>query len=164
MAKRLFILRHAKSSWSEVDKSDKDRALKAKGISDIVNTAMRMASKLQGIDLIITSSANRAVHTAILFAETIGFPPQRIQIEPMVYQADEKELIDLIKSLSDDYQCVMVVGHNPTLTYLVNRFLANSFHELPTSGLVGIEFDINRWDEISADRVSSAFTSFEGDV
>lgn len=161
MAKTLLILRHAKSSWAEAEKSDKDRALKAKGISDIVNTARSFAPKVQGLDLIITSSANRAVHTAILFAETIGFPHDKIRIEPMVYQADEGELLEMIKSLPDAHQCVMVVGHNPTLTYLVNRFVANRIHELPTSGLVGVEFDINRWSELAPEKVNSVFRSFD---
>ncbi|HOK61205.1 MAG: histidine phosphatase family protein [Tenuifilum sp.] len=161
MAKTLLILRHAKSSWAEADKADKDRALKAKGISDIVNTARAIAPKVQGLDLIITSSANRAVHTAILFAETIGFPHDKIRIEPMVYQADERELVEMIKSLPDEYKSVMVVGHNPTLTYLVNTFVANRIHELPTSGLVGVKFDINSWIELSAEKVYSVFQSFD---
>lgn len=161
MAKTLHILRHAKSSWAEADKSDKDRALKAKGISDIVNTARSFAPKVKDLDLIITSSANRAVHTAILFAETIGFPHDRIRIDLMVYKADDREIIEMIKSLPDEYDSVMVVGHNPTLTYLVNRFLTEHIHELPTSGLVGITFDIKQWGEISNERVSSVFTSFD---
>ncbi|HDP76156.1 MAG TPA: hypothetical protein ENN49_09870 [Bacteroidales bacterium] len=161
MAKTLLILRHAKSSWAEAEKSDKDRALKAKGISDIVNTARNFAPKVQGLDLIITSSANRAVHTAILFAETIGFPHDKIRIDPMVYQADEGELQEIIRSLPDAHQCVMVVGHNPTLTYLANRFVPNQINELPTSGLVGVEFDINGWSELSADKVNSVFRSFD---
>jgi len=161
MAKTLLILRHAKSSWAETDKADKDRALKAKGISDIVNTARAVASKVQGIDLIITSSANRAVHTAILFAETIGFPHDKIRIEPLVYQADERELEEMIKSLPDEYNSVMVVGHNPTLTYLVNTFVADRIQELPTSGLVGIKFDIKRWKDLSTHKVCSVFQSFD---
>lgn len=161
MAKTLFILRHAKSSWAETDKADKDRALKTKGISDIVNTARAFAPKVQGLDLIITSSANRAVHTAILFAETIGFPHDKIRIEPLVYQADERELVDMIKSFPDQYNSIMVVGHNPTLTYLVNTFIADHIHELPTSGLVGIKFDINRWIELSTDKVCSVFRNFD---
>lgn len=161
MAKTLLILRHAKSSWAETDKADKDRALKAKGISDIVNTARAIAPKVQGLDLIITSSANRAVHTAILFAETIGFPHDKIRIEPLVYQADERELEEMIKSLPDEYNSVMVVGHNPTLTYLVNAFVANRIHELPTSGLVGVKFDISRWIELSTEKVCSVFQSFD---
>ncbi|QKG79506.1 SixA phosphatase family protein [Tenuifilum thalassicum] len=161
MAKTLFILRHAKSSWAESNKSDKDRALKVKGISDIINTARSFAQKVNTLDLIVTSSANRAVHTAVLFAETIGFPPQKIRIEPMVYQADDQELVEMIKRFPNDCHGVMIVGHNPTLTYLANRFLADRIHEFPTSGLVGIVFNVDSWSEISPEKVKTVFRSFD---
>lgn len=161
MSKTLFVLRHAKSSWAETDKRDKDRALKAKGISDIINIARAFGPKVQSLDLIITSSANRAVHTAILFAETIGFPHGNIRIEPAIYQADDQELIDMIKELPDELSSIMIVGHNPTLTYLVNRFVTSGIYEMPTSGLVGIEFSAESWKNISQHVVKSVFKSFD---
>ncbi len=161
MSKTLFLLRHAKSSWAETDKRDKDRALKAKGISDIINLASAFGPKLKGLDLIITSSANRAVHTAILFAEAIGFPHGNIRIEPAIYQTDDQELLDMIKALPDEFNSTMVVGHNPTLTHLVNHFITNGIYEMPTSGLVGIEFSVDSWKNISQQAVKSVFKSFD---
>ncbi len=160
MAKTLFILRHAKSSWDESDKRDKDRALKPKGINDIMNTARTFSERFETLDLILTSSANRAVHTAILFAETIGFPHDRIRIDPLIYQADDIELEALIKTQPDSLRGIMVVAHNPTLTYLINRFLPQSVYELPTSGMVSFDFDVGSWKDISAKAVISHFISF----
>lgn len=160
MHRELFILRHAKSSWSEVDKSDKDRALKPKGIKDIANLAKATRETVQNIDTIICSPANRAIHTAILFAEGAGIPLSTISINEKLYEADETALSQIISDIPSTTQSVMIVGHNPTLSYYVNNILPEPIFELPTSGFVCLYFDTPSWDCIEKSTLKDFNTKF----
>jgi len=160
MRRELFILRHAKSSWSEVDKSDKDRALKPKGIKDIANLSKAVRDTVRNLDLIVTSPANRAVHTAVLFAEGINFPMEKISLNKKVYEADEAMIQEVISNQSADIKSLMIVGHNPTLSYFVNGFLPEAIFELPTSGFVCLYFDTPDWASIRKSALVEFNTSF----
>ncbi len=160
MRRELFILRHAKSSWSEVDKSDKDRALKPKGIKDITNLAKETRETTQNIDTIICSPANRAIHTAVLFAEEAGIPLSAISINEKLYEADETVLNQIIADIPSTTQSVMIVGHNPTLSYYVNSILPEPIFELPTSGFVCLYFDAPSWDDIGKSTLKDFNTSY----
>ncbi|MGE0077261.1 MAG: histidine phosphatase family protein [Bacteroidales bacterium] len=160
MRRELFILRHAKSSWSEVDKSDKDRALKPKGIKDIALVAKSVQNVIGNLELIISSPANRAIHTSILFSESIGFPLNKISINKKLYEADESMLMDVIANQNPEIQSLMIVGHNPTLSYFVNSILPEPIFELPTSGLVCLYFDTENWADISKASLVEFNTSF----
>lgn len=160
MRRELFILRHAKSSWSEVDKSDKDRALKPKGIKDIANLTKAVRDTVKNLDLIVTSPANRAVHTAVLFAEGIGFPMDKISLNKKIYDADEAIIHEVIANQPADIKSLMLVGHNPTLSYFVNSFLPEPIFELPTSGFVCLYFDTTDWASIKKSALVEFNTRF----
>jgi phosphohistidine phosphatase len=158
--KELFVLRHAKSSWDEPNKDDIDRALTTRGISDAYAMANRIKKQLHEIDMIITSHANRATHTATIFASIINYPIEKIRISPNIYETSEARLLSLVKDLPNESSRVMIVGHNPTFTSFVNRFLTNPIDNIPTTGIVGITFKIDRWKEISMEKVHSSFFEF----
>jgi len=160
MRRELFILRHAKSSWSEVDKSDKDRPLKPKGIKDIAQLAKTVKETVKNLELIVTSSANRATHTSILFAEGVEFPLHKITINKKVYDADEAAIYSLISEQSADILSLMIVGHNPTLSYFVNSFLPDPIFELPTSGFVCLYFDTPDWASVKKESLVEFNTAF----
>jgi phosphohistidine phosphatase len=147
--KTLIILRHAKSSWEENDKSDFDRVLKEKGIDDIRLLASNVKDNLPRIDIIFSSPANRAIHTAILFAISVGIPTDRIRIVEGLYDTNELRVDEFVKSLPDELTNVVVVGHNPTSTDFVNLFLKNKIDNIPTSGMVMLTFTVQSWRDIS---------------
>jgi len=158
--KELFVLRHAKSSWDEPNKDDIDRALTTRGISDAYAMANRLKKQLHETDLIITSQANRAIHTATIFASVIKYPVEKIKISSSIYETSETKIKSLIKNLPDDISRVMIVGHNPTFTNFVNHYLPNLIDNIPTAGIVGISFKTEKWNEISAEKVYSSFFEF----
>jgi phosphohistidine phosphatase len=158
--KTLFILRHAKSSWDEPNKDDIDRALTTRGISDAYAVATRLKKQLHEIDLIITSHANRAIHTATIFAGVINYSVEKIKISSNIYESNETKIKALVRSLPDGISKVMIVGHNPTFTYFANRYLQEQIDNIPTSGLVGIAFKIEKWNDISNEKVYSSFFEF----
>jgi len=158
--KSLVILRHAKSSWDEEGKSDFDRVLKPRGITDIVKIASEVKPLLSGFNIIFSSSANRAIHTSILFAKTVGVPTEKIRIIDELYETNVVNLLNFVKSIPNELRKVVVVGHNPTSTDFVNLFIDEQIDNIPTSGLVKIDFNEVGWENISKQYVSNVDIRF----
>jgi phosphohistidine phosphatase len=158
--KTLFVLRHAKSAWDDVNKSDFDRPLTFKGISDATKLAGHLKNELKEIELVISSSANRAAHTATIFCSTVGVPLDSIVLNNSFYETSVSEVLHIVRTISNDIKCAMLVGHNPTFTSLVNQFLPQSIDNLPTSGLVRLDFNIESWSEIRKENLQSSWVDF----
>jgi phosphohistidine phosphatase len=158
--KELFILRHAKSSWDEPDKDDVDRALTTRGIHDAYYMANQQKKLLKSVDLILTSHANRATHTATIFAGVIGYPFDKIKLLSNLYEISEDQLSSIAKALPNEFARVLIVGHNPTFTYFVNRYLPKPIDNIPTAGIVGMSFNTASWKDISKENLQSSFFEF----
>lgn len=160
MKRDLYILRHAKSSWGEPEKNDADRALKYKGIEDVRSVARSVGARARGIELILSSHANRAIHTAILFANAAAIPLNRIVIHSGIYLADDEGLVQVVSEVDSGVTSLMLVGHNPSVTLLANQFLHEPVNEIPTSGLVILQFQADSWNDISKSTLVDSITVF----
>ena len=145
--KILLILRHGKSSWKHVELADHDRPLKKRGKRD----ALRMGDLIlnEGLvpDVILCSTAKRAMDTAELVEEACGMV-DRIQFHRSLYHGYSSDYCDLLKFQEDENDVVMVVGHNPGLEELLLE-LTGVDEWLPTAGLAQVEFDIETWRELN---------------
>lgn len=158
--KTVFIVRHAKSSWDEPGVADHNRPLLESGIkkTKLVIDFLKKKNVLPG--LIITSTARRAKDTAFLIADGLGYPQPKIIFDEKMYHASPDTIMDELYALNDGINSVMIFGHNPALTYFVNQFLEPTIANLPTSGVVAIEFDTDKWVEIAAAKYRNWFTVF----
>ncbi len=136
--KRLYLLRHAKSSWKELSLSDKKRPLNKRGKHDAPLMAELFAHEGIRPDIILSSDAKRAYDTARIVADRLDVP---LKQQPHLYEADLSALTRIVEEAFARYDDVMIVGHNPTLTFAVDRWSDLSIANLPTAGLVGIRFD-----------------------
>ena len=152
--KRLVVLRHAKSSWDSEGVSDIDRPLKTRGINDAYALSRELKELLKGIDLVLCSPANRALHTAAIFSEGVGFAAEKIKVTAKIYEANESALRKLIMEVDSTVNTLMVVGHNPTFTYFVNEMLPHPIYELPTTGCVIFNFDIESWAQLASSKLT----------
>lgn len=147
--KNLFIIRHAKSSWSNMSQTDFERPLNKRGQRD----APFMAKLLQqtGItpDLIVSSPANRAFTTASFFAEAYNIAVDDIQKEPQIYDAFPSDILDIIRKLPDETKTVLLFGHNPTLTSVSNMFADKLIPNMPTCSIARVESKIDDWTDFS---------------
>ena len=143
--KTLTILRHAKSSWSYPDLSDHDRPLNKRGERD--EPVMGERIKAAGIrpSLIISSTAVRAWTTAKVIARELNYPKEFLQREDHLYLASLDRILDTIVSQDNGFNSLMVVGHNPGLTDLVNFLQPGLTHNLPTAGVVSVQIDQDDW-------------------
>jgi phosphohistidine phosphatase len=144
--KTLLILRHAKSSWENEQLTDYERPLNSRGKQE----APRMGQLLREQDLvpnlIITSSAGRALATAEAVALASGYE-QEIRATRSFYHADPEAYIELLQQLDDSLERVMVVGHNPGMEELVKE-LTGSWEAFPTAALAQVSLPIAHWREL----------------
>lgn len=148
--KELFIIRHAKSSWKDSSMRDFDRPLNDRGKKDAPNMGDRLMMKNIKPDLIVSSPANRAKTTANIIAEKVQYGSDKIQYNADIYGASVAEMIKLINRLDDRHQRVFLFGHNPTFTELAEELSNEHFGNLPTCGIVGLQFEFDSWELISS--------------
>ncbi len=118
--KTLTIVRHAKSSWNEQGLSDRKRPLNKRGQRDAPRMGKRIADAGIRPSLIVSSPATRAWTTAQFIAEELSYPVEFLQRENSLYLASLNDILDVIVDQDDGFNSLMVVGHNPGLTNMVN--------------------------------------------
>jgi len=145
--KTLYIIRHAKSSWKDLDLDDFERPLNKRGKNDAPQMGKRL--KKQGIypDSILSSPAKRAKQTAKAIAKEITYD-EKIKYIKDIYEASPDALENILHSLDDKYETVFLIGHNPGLNMFVEKYVG--FEEnIPTCGVVNIKFDTKEWKKVS---------------
>jgi phosphohistidine phosphatase len=147
--KRLILLRHAKSSWKELDLPDFERPLNARGKKNAPMMGRRMRLYSLGPDIIISSPAKRAWQTAELIAKEIGSEPAQIIAAPEIYEAPCATLIELIQGFDSSWDSVLLVGHNPGITDLDEFLSGERLCNMPTSAVCCIDFSAKNWREVS---------------
>lgn len=160
MEKKLFIIRHGKSDWSSPDMPDIDRPLKARGVRDAYKMAELLKQKKEQIDLIISSPATRAIHTALIFSRILKIPEKNILIEYKLYMADFESINEYCQSISNDFNNVIIVGHNPGLTTFTNNYSLKEIKNVPTSGVVIFDFSCSSWKDIDPSTYKKHFFDY----
>lgn len=143
--KYLYLLRHAKSSWTDTELSDHERTLNDRGIRDAPEMGLRLKQKSPLPELILCSDATRALLTARFVATEIGYDRKEITYIPSIYESSVENLRAIVSQQRDQYNTILLVGHNPAITELVNDWCNENFVNVPTCGLVLIEFDVDHW-------------------
>lgn len=147
--KRLTLIRHGKSSWSHaVD--DHQRPLKPRALedADLVIQAFRL--HLQNRTPVLwTSSARRALDSARMFQDQLNISSENFAILKELYTFDSRALKRVIQSCGDHIEDLIIFGHNPAITDLSEELGSQSFENVPTTGLVAMEFESTKWKEIS---------------
>ncbi|GAB4294629.1 MAG: phosphohistidine phosphatase SixA [Ignavibacteriaceae bacterium] len=146
--KKLYLIRHAKSSWKDMSLEDFDRPLNKRGKKDAPLMGKILREYNITPDLVISSPAKRAIITAKIISEEIGYEKEKIREVDDIYEASSSELLNIVKSLPDDSDTIMIFGHNPGLTLLSNYISNREIDNIPTCGVVCIIFGINSWGEI----------------
>lgn len=154
MTKTLVIIRHAKSTWNYEGIADYDRPLKQIGIINTQNIARKILEYDIHPDLVISSPANRALHTAMIVAREMGYPLEKVTINPVLYGESDSEALEMIKEIDEAYHHLFIFGHNPVFTSLPNLFFKKRIDNLPTSGAAILQFNANSWKEISRKNVT----------
>lgn len=160
--KRLYIIRHGKSSWDHEGTQDIDRPLKERGVNDALKMAELVDHELERPQLIISSNAIRALHTAVIFHRVLKLPEASLTVNPDLYHADTSEILNIICTVEDSVDTLMIFGHNPGFTDFANYLSNLNLMNLPTTGMVTLDFDIETWTEVGNDKLVKERFDFPG--
>ncbi len=145
--KTLYLIRHAKSGWSEPDTSDFERSISKKGKKDI-NT-MGSYLSLTGVQpqLILSSCALRAQETTDLLAKKISYSGKKYYLKEL-YLTEVENIKEIIAIQEDTIESMFIVGHNPQLHELANLLISEHISKFPSLGIIAINFEVDSWNEI----------------
>ena len=148
--KTLLILRHAKTQ-PDAPAGDHARELTERGHRNAAAMGAYIHNRAGMPDVIITSDATRALQTAEIVAEAVGFTSP-LTVQPRIYTADVDTLLALVRSILDEVDTAVIIGHNPGFEELAEALAGNHDQgvRLPTAGLALLEFDVERWDAARA--------------
>ena len=163
--KTLYLMRHAKSSWSFDDLSDRERPLNDRGRDDAPRIGQALAKRQITPSLVVSSPAVRALSTAVLVAREVDYPHDKIRVEPCLYEADLDTVVAVIRELPDEANSALLTGHNPTFTDVVNYLSPSPLSgEMPTAGLMCLRFLVDHWAEISPANAEFYFYEYPKNV
>lgn len=155
--RELIVLRHAKSSWDDIDKSDHDRRLAARGIEAAQRMGALILERGWVPDRIICSTALRTQETLKLArADWPNEPPIDTTTLETLYLASPVRLFEIIREQPDEAKRLLVIGHNPGLHGLLTRLaghgdeasLATLNVKFPTAALAAVALEIDTWQEL----------------
>lgn len=144
--KILTLVRHAKSSWKDAKLSDRQRPLNKRGERDAPVMGKRIVNHGIRPSLIICSPATRARSTAKIIASEISYPIEFLQREDGLYLASLDDFLDVLAAQDNEFNSIMVVGHNPGMTDFANFLSPGLTHNLPTAGVVCVQIDQDHWN------------------
>tara|TARA_R110000868_G_scaffold20217_14_gene85878 strand:- start:7145 stop:7675 length:531 start_codon:yes stop_codon:yes gene_type:complete len=162
--KRLCLLRHAKSDWSDPANDDFSRPLNARGKVAADFMAAYIAHSPYRPDHVLCSTARRASQTCTPLAASLGEVP--VKYIDALYHAMPDDLLTLVRDAPDDAETLLVVAHNPGLVLLAMALARDPENEValrvangvPTGGFIVFEFpEANSWRDIGEGQAETVF-------
>lgn len=154
--KKLYMLRHAKSSWKH-DVIDHQRPLKGRGKRDAKLISELLKDEIKPPQLIISSDANRALSTAQYFKESFNIKDENFKTNHELYDFSGQQVMNVINSLDDSLDRVMIVGHNHAFTSIANMLGSDYIDNIPTCGFVILHFKEDSWAKISTGKTKKTY-------
>jgi phosphohistidine phosphatase len=151
--KTLYVVRHAKSSWSS-GVADFDRPLNDRGKRDAPAMAKRLRKIDDKIRYFISSPANRALSTCRFFCEAFDIKEKDIVTVDALYHASVETFKEVVNNLDDDFKRAVLFSHNPGITEFVNELTDEiRVDNMPTCAIFAVQADTKEWASLfSADK------------
>lgn len=145
MGKKLLLVRHAQTEYSDGTKQDKDRELTPRGHAEAEKLASNLRRARIFPDLIISSSAVRTSTTAEIIAERLGYPKDTILKQDDLYHATPQHLLQTITELDDKYNTVIFVNHNPGITHITEALTDMRIGVMQPSSIAFLHIAYEKW-------------------
>lgn len=147
--KTLYIARHGKSDWDNMDQNDIERPLKNRGVQNCQEMSKALIDRNAIPEIIFSSPAVRSYESAKIFADEMGLPLDSLKVDAKLYLPDFPTMLKIILYLDNHLQSAMIVGHEPSISTFVNYFIPKPIEKIVTASVTGLLFDIHDWREIS---------------
>jgi len=145
--KKLYLVRHAKSSWKHYV-SDIKRPLKKRGQNDAELVAKHTKELFVNPDIVLCSPSERTVQTSEIFINSWELNTSEYYLKTDLYDFSGEGLIKTIKQCNDTVNILMIFAHNFAVTDFVNTFGTIDINSVPTCGFVVIDFEIDSWKNL----------------
>jgi len=160
MERKLYIIRHGKSSWDNEGLDDIDRPLNDRGTRSAKIMAERLMEKGLVPGLIYCSPANRALNTALIMKRIWGLDASLLNIHDELYMAYVSEISEVVEQAPDEADSLAIFGHNPSFTMYANNFLDKALDNLPTAGVVVLTLESESWKNLGRKHVKASYVDF----
>ena len=150
VVKTLALVRHAKSSWDDTTLADHDRPLNDRGLRDAPAMGRLLHSRGFAPDVILSSTATRAMATAAAIAAELDYDGEIVTI-PRLYGASPATILEIVSGLDDTLESAMVVAHDPGMSELASALSAD-IDRMPTCAVAEFTFAIASWRDLPGAR------------
>lgn len=150
MARWLYLMRHAQSADKQHGQHDKDRELTTAGMREAAAMGHFLKKNSYEVDLIVSSSARRAESTATILHGILSLRSE-ITVHEELYEASARNLMQSVNSLDDDFKNILIIGHNPYISYFAEHLTKAEIGSMEPAGIVSIRFEILKWQEVTED-------------
>ncbi len=148
MKRNVIIVRHGKACAHDIFERDIDRVLTKRGVNDAYKVSNRILKSGIKPDVIMTSPAARASHSACIFSRAMKTGTEIIRVIKDFYPGSASKMIDEIAALDDDVKTVALFAHNPGISDLASQMTKGIVGFLPTTGTAVVSFDLDKWQDI----------------
>ena len=146
--KQLILVRHGKTQPLEQGQLDFERPLHDDGLLNSSKIGKYLFDSEKFPNIILSSPAKRAIETSTLISEQLGYDSNKIHLNDELYEASVRTMLHTVNQLKSDWKCVVLVGHNPVISYFAEYVSGEEIGELATCGVVIIDFK-SGWLNIS---------------
>jgi phosphohistidine phosphatase len=157
MSITLYIVRHAKAEDRATFMADHDRQLTSDGIMAAARIGRHLRDQAILPDVFISSTAPRAKDTAKVMAEQMGYDPTKIELDERLFDGGPKAYLAAINAVQSSAQAVMIVGHNPDVSYLAEYLTHDTIGSMSKGAVVAIVIKDLNWAEVSGRTGSVSF-------
>jgi phosphohistidine phosphatase len=147
--KTLLLVRHAKTQADSETGKDFDRMLTERGHKDAVTMAQRLLDRKIQIDVLVTSTAKRAMETAAHFYKAYKNDDVKLLEQAELYHAVPAAYYKVIENLSNDYKRAAIFAHNPGITDMANNLGVAHVDDMPTCAVFAITANTTDWKDFA---------------
>ena len=148
MQRYLYLLRHSESKEKQVGQDDHERKLTPRGMREALLIGTYLFKEKTTIDVIISSTAERAKATAGLVVDGLKWDSQRITFSDELYEASSRTFFNFLAALDDIHKHVMCISHNPVISYVAEYLTKEEIGDMAPGSFVAIKFNIDTWKEV----------------
>ncbi|MDT8401049.1 MAG: hypothetical protein RQ743_05075 [Bacteroidales bacterium] len=148
MKRTIILVRHGKACAHDIFEKDIDRVLIKRGVNDGYKVAKKILKTGTKPDMILTSPASRASHSAFIFARAMKTATDKIRVVEGFYPGSGSKMMDAIASLDDEVRTVALFAHNPGISDIAGQLTRGAVGFLPTTGTTVVHFDLEKWQDI----------------
>lgn len=146
--KKLFLIRHAHAEKFSESNKDIDRKLTSEGMKAASLLGKYLNDEGVKPDRIISSFAQRAQLTSELVASQLDYEFEAIQEKEGLYESSVREFVDFLCQLENEDSIVIIIGHNPAITYAADYLSDADISGMSPGSVVQINFRIENWSEL----------------